>query len=406
MPWQELSPVDLRMRFVTDWQMGYWTMTELCTDYRISRKTGYKWVNRYEADGPRGLHDRVRRPHHRPLATAPDVIEALVALRRRHPRWGATKLLAVAARRDRHTTWPSRSTVCDLLKARGLVVPRRRRPRGTRGPSSPLAPVTTANEVWTTDFKGEFRTGDGRYCYPLTLRDSWSRFVLRCDALGGRTYEATRRRFERAFAEYGLPERLRSDNGGPFASTGLARLSRLAVWWIHLGIVPERIALGHPEQNGSHEQFHAVLKAETARPPAANAPAQQRRFARFCVEYNHERPHEALDNDVPASCYHPSPRPLPRQLPPLEYPGHLEIRRVSSIGYVSWSGAPLFLSEALAGEQIAFEEVDDGLWTIRFAAVALGRYDQRQHRIHPMASFTEGRSASSAGSAPHMKTQR
>jgi len=402
MPWQEQSPMDLRMRFVTEWQSGCWTMTELCADYQISRKTGYKWIARYEASGPRGLHDQSRRPHDSPRATDPEVVAALVALRKRRPRWGARKLLRVARRRDGRVAWPSRSTLCALLKARGLVAPRRRR-GPCAPPPSPLAPITRSNEAWTTDFKGEFRTGDGLYCYPLTLRDGFSRFVLRCDALVNRTYEATRRRFERAFAEYGLPERLRSDNGGPFASTGLARLSRLSVWWIRLGIVPERIAPGHPEQNGSHEQFHAVLKAETARPPAAHAAAQQRRFARFCLDYNHERPHEALQDDVPASRYEPSLRAFPARLPALEYPGHCEIRRASNVGCVSWGGRPLFLSGALAGEDVAFEEVDDGLWTIRFAAVVLGRFDERRRRIQPLASFTMGRSASSAGSAPHTK---
>lgn len=400
MPWQELSPVNLRMQFVTEWHSGGWTMTELCADYQISRKTGYKWVDRFEASGPRGLHDQSRRPHHSPQATDPALIEALVAIRRRHPRWGAPKLLTVAARGDREAAWPSRSTVCDHLKAQGLVAPRRPRRPQIRG-DAPIAPITRINETWTTDFKGQFRTGDRVYCYPLTLRDGFSRFLLRCDALNGPTYAATRRRFERAFAEYGLPERIRSDNGGPFAGTGLGRLSRLSVWWIRLGIVPERIALGRPDQNGSHEQFHSVLKAETARPPASNAAAQQQRFGRFRLEYNHERPHAALANDVPASCYRPSPRALPRQIPALEYPGHFEIRRVSTIGQVSWRGAPVFLSEALAGEHVAFEEIDDGIWTLRFATVALARYDDRHRSIHPIASLSStGRSASCAGSAP------
>ena len=406
MPWQELSPVNLRMRFVTDWERDCWTMTELCADYQISRKTGYKWVARFETAGLPGLQDQPRRPAHSPLATAPGLVEILVALRKRHPRWGAKKLLAVARRQDRDAAWPSRSTVCDLLKSRGLVVPRRRRDRPRPGASAPLAAIQTVNEVWTTDFKGHFRTGDRRYCYPLTLRDGFSRFVLRCDALAGPTYAATRPCFQRAFAEYGLPQRIRSDNGGPFASTGLARLSRLSVWWMRLGILPERIALGHPEQNGSHEQFHSVLKADTARPPAAHARAQQRRFDRFCAEYNHDRPHEALHDAVPASCYQPSPRPLPRQLPALEYPGHLEIRRVSTIGQVAWRGAVLFISEALAHTDIAFEEVDDGFWTIRFASVVLARYDERHRRIQPLAPVTEGRSASCAGSAPDLKKKQ
>lgn len=404
MPWQERAPVDLRMQFVLEWRSGCWTMTELCADYQISRKTGYKWVGRHAACGPGGLQDRSRRPHHNPRATDAHLVTTLLALRKRHPRWGATKLLAVARRDAPEAAWPSRSTVCDLLRARGLVMPRRHSRRPAAPPSS-LAAITQANQTWTTDFKGEFRTGDGAYCYPLTLRDGFSRFVLRCDALLGRTYNATRSRFERAFAEYGLPERIRSDNGGPFASTGLGRLSQLSVWWIRLGIVPERIALGRPEQNGSHEQFHSVLKAETTRPPAADVRRQQRRFAKFCREYNHQRPHEALANEVPASLYTASPRPLPRRLPAVEYPGHVEVRRVSCIGQVSWNGAPVFLSLALTGEDVAFEEVDDGLWTIRFGALAIGRYDARQRRVVPIAPITTGRSASCAGSAPDRKDQ-
>jgi putative transposase len=394
MPWQERSPMDLRMQFVADWQTGCYTMTELCADYRISRKTGYKWITRYEMTGARGLHDQSRRPHESPRGTATEIVDALIALRRRHPRWGAKKLLAIAARRDPAVAWPSRSTVCHLLTAHGLVVQRRRRAARTPTPS-PLAPITAANDAWTTDFKGEFRTGDGCYCYPLTLRDAFSRFVLRCDALLTRSHDATRRRFERAFAEYGLPRRLRSDNGGPFASVGLAGVSRLSVWWMRLGIVPERIAPGHPEQNGSHEQFHSVLKAETTRPPAAHAAAQQRRFARFCAEYNQERPHEALGQDTPASRYQASRRALPAQLPPLEYPAHMEVRRVASSGCISWRGEALFIATALDGQDIALEEVDDGIWTIRFATVALGRYDERQRQIHQLATLTEGRSAAS-----------
>ena len=400
MPWREMSPMKQRLAFLHEYETELFTMTELATQYGISRKTAYKWVERYEADGAPGLLDRSRRPHHSPQASDAKLVEALIAQRRRHPRWGAKKLLVVVKRRAPDAAWPARSTVCDLLRRRGLVTPRRRTIHA--GPAAAaLTPILAANQTWTTDFKGEFRTGDGVYCYPLTLRDGFSRFVLRCDALVGRTYEATQQRFARAFAEYGLSERIRSDNGGPFAGIGLAGLSRLSVWWMRLGIVPERIAPGHPEQNGSHEQFHSVLKAETARPPASNAAAQQRRFVRFCREYNYDRPHEALHDAVPASCYQPSPRPLPRRVPTLEYPGHLEIRRTSTNGCVSWRDRPLFVSEALAGEDIGFEEVDDGVWTVYFSTIAVGRFDERQFRIHPIASLDKvGRSASCAGSAP------
>jgi transposase InsO family protein len=392
------------MQFVTDYRTGLFTMTELATQFGISRKTGYKWVDRYETHGVLGLCDRSRRPHRSPRATEPALLAALLAARHRHPTWGPKKLLRVLRRREPHREWPCRSTVCGWLKRYGLVTARRRRERPPV--PSPLAPITRANEVWTVDFKGEFRTGDRVYCYPLTVRDGFSRFVLRCDALISPTYDATRRRFERAFAEYGLPDRIRSDNGPPFASTGLAGLSRLSVWWIRLGIRPERIGLGHPEQNGSHEQFHAVLKAETTRPPARDAAAQQRRFTHFCAEYNYDRPHEALADEVPATRYQPSPRSLPARLPSLEYPGHFELRRVSPIGQISWAGRRLFVSGALAGEDVGLEEVDDGLWTVYFGPLALGRLDQHRPRIHPIASVTGGRSASVAGSAPVIKKRR
>ena len=401
MPWRELKPMEQRLELVREYESGLFTMTELVAHYGVSRKTGYKWLERFDQGGASALADRSRRPHARPHATAAELVEKILAVRHRHPRWGAKKLRAVLARRQPQVQWPARSTICDLLKAQGLVAPRSRRARLPDGVRSPLATISGPNAVWTTDFKGEFRTGDGRYCYPLTVRDGFSRFVLCCDALAGRTTAATRDRFERAFAEYGLPERIRSDNGGPFASPGLGGLSQLSVWWIRLGIVPERIAPGHPEQNGSHEQFHAVLKAHTARPPASTARAQQYRFARFCAEYNHERPHEALADDTPAMHYAASRRALPTRLPSVEYPGHTEVRLVASNGDIAWAGQRLFISAALAGQPIAFEEVDDGWWTLRFAEVVLGRYDERARRLHPIAPrYKVGRSASSAGSAP------
>jgi putative transposase len=350
------------------------------------------------------LQNRSRRPHTSPGATDAERLAPLFALRRRRPRWGPKKLLEIAARRDPTAAWPWASTVSTHFKAQQLSQRRRRRPRPLPMDPRLPPPITTANELWTTDFKGEFLTGDCRYCYPFTLRDGFSRFVLRCDALTAHTLAVTRPGFERAFAEYGLPDRIRSDNGPPFGGPGLGRLSTLAVWWIRLGIVPERIAPGHPEQNGSHEQFHAVLKADTARPPAATARAHQRRFHRFCAEYNRERPHEALDQAVPASRYQPSPRALPRRLPALEYPGHAEVRRVDQNGYVSWR-RPLFVSAALGGETVAFEEVDDGIWTVTFASLVLGRFDERHHRIHPIAAISAGQCASSDGSAPDRKNE-
>lgn len=400
MPWRETSPMEQRLEFIRECESGLFTMTELAAQYGISRKTAYKWLARYDASGASGLFDQSRRPQHTPTATDPDLVAAVLAVRHRHPQWGPKKLLAVARRADPEAPWPSRATVAALLNRHGLIVPRRRAARPTPLSGSGLTPATHANAVWTTDFKGEFRTGNGVYCYPLTLRDGFSRFVLRCDGFLGRTLDATRGRFARAFREYGLPERIRSDNGSPFASTGLGGLSQLSVWWIRLGIVPERIAPGRPDQNGSHEQFHAVLKAETARPPAPNCAAQQQRFRRFCREYNEQRPHEALNDEPPASYYEPSPRALPARVPPLDYPGHMEVRRVGSKGEISWKSQRVFVATPLAGEYVALEEVDDGVWTLYFAAMPLARYDDRHRRLHPLATLTTGRSASSAGSAP------
>jgi len=384
MPWRESSPMEQRVEFVREFATGLFTMPELAAQYGISRKTGYKWFAAYVAAGVLGLQDRSRRPHHSPHAIAPALVDTVLAVRHRHPRWGPKKLLAVARQRESHPTWPARSMVARWLKQRGLRAARRRAPSRPPSHAARLTIPTRPNEAWTTDFKGEFRTGDGAYCYPLTLRDGFSRFVLRCDALPARTADLTRRRFERAFAEYGLPDRIRSDNGGPFAGPGLGGVSQLSVWWMRLGIVPERIAPGHPEQNGSHEEFHAVLKAHTARPPAANGVSQQRRFRSFIREYNDLRPHEALDDQPPTTCYHSSPRPLPARVPPLDYPGHMEVRRVSSNGCVSWRGAPRFLATPLAGEHVAFEEVDDGLWTVHFATVALARYDECHGTFEPI----------------------
>jgi transposase InsO family protein len=310
--------------------------------------------------------------------TADVVTAAILAARQRFPTWSGSKIVQWLARQDPNGHWPSRTTAYEILRRAGAVRTRRRRGRAPLDRTAGVRPATEPNELWTTDFKGEFRTGDGRYCHPLTVRDAVSRRVLRCDGLLGESYPETRRRFDRAFAEFGLPERLRSDNGRPFVSTGLAGLSRLNVWWLRLGIQLERIARGHPEQNGAHEQFHAVLKQATTRPPARNLRAQQRRFDAFCTVYNEQRPHDALQGRVPADVYRPSPRPLPSRLPPLEYAASWDVRRVGSHGDISWHGRRLFVSEALADVPIALEAVDEAIYTLWLGTVAVARFDERR----------------------------
>jgi transposase InsO family protein len=379
MPWSEVTVVHQRTRFVADIERGVFSMRELCRRYGISRPTGYLWWERYLEEGPQGLHDRSHRPRSCPHATPAAVWERIREARQRHPSWGPKKLLWLVAKRYDEAL-PAPSTVAAWLKREGFVKPRRRRMKRPH-PGRPLAQATTPNAIWTIDFKGQFRTQDGRYCYPLTVVDGYSRYLLGCQALRHPTRRLTRPVLERLFRAYGLPQRIRSDNGPPFASTALARLSQLAVWWIKLGIVPELIEPGHPEQNPRHERLHRTLKAETTRPPAFSCRSQQARFTRWQRHYNAERPHEALRQRPPATIYQPSPRTLPARLAPPEYPGHFEVRLVSRNGGIRWQKHRVPVSHTLMEEYIGFEAIDDGLWDVYFYQCRLGRFDERVMRI-------------------------
>src|SRR3954467_7945860 len=390
MPWQERCAMDERGSFLAEYLTGLWTMTELCDRFSISRKTGYKWVQRYDAGGRPALADQPRRPHGHPHAVPAHVVQRLLEVRARFPRWSMGKIVTWVARRYPRTAWPCRTTAYDVMQRAGVGrAPKRPGPHGAPSAiaTSALTQPSRANHVWTTDFKGKFLLRDGRYCHPLTLRDGFSRFVLRCDGLPAESYPCTRPRFERAFAAFGLPECIRSDNGTPFASTGLAGLSRLSVWWMQLGIRVERIAPGCPEQNGSHEQFHRVLKRDTTHPPGATAAAQQRRFDAFRDEYNQERPHDALGGASPASLYTRSPRRLPPRLPAVEYPLYWEVRGADSSGVISFHGRPLNVTRALANQNLGLEEREDGIWRVWFLATPLGHFDARRWRWVPPGNF-------------------
>lgn len=380
MPWSQTSAMDQKTQFIADYLRQTLDMTELCQHYGISRKTGYKWIARYLEDGPLGLEDLSRRPAKSPNATPQTTVDALLEIRRRHPSWGAKKLLPFLARR--HPDWdlPACSTVGDILKRHGLV-PTRRRRRVIGHPGRPVTESLAPNEVWCADFKGQFKTGDGLYCYPLTVTDNYSRYLLGCQALLSTCAADAKPVFTRLFKEFGLPRRIRSDNGVPFATTTLARLSELSAWWVRLGIVPELIEPGKPQQNGRHERMHKTLKAETTRPPGANRRAQQRKFNRFVREFNDERPHEALDQETPASYYQPSPRPMPDRLPPLEYPDRFEKRYVSYNGGIRWKKGWVNVSLTCAGEYVGLEEIDDGVWNVYFGPLKLGRLLERYMRI-------------------------
>jgi transposase InsO family protein len=373
--------MDQRVAFIADWLRDEWTMTELAERYQISRKTAYKWVDRYEVDPEHGLAERSRAPHEHGRAMAAELQSAIVSLRRTHPRWGPKKLRAILMAREPATAWPAASTMGDLLRREGLSQPRRRA-RYIVPLTQPLAAAQAPNDVWTADFKGWFRTADGTRCDPLTVADACSRFVLCCRIVAP-SERGVRPWFERAFREHGLPHALRTDNGSPFATTGAARLSHLAVWWLKLGIQLDRIDPAHPEQNGRHERFHLTLQQETTTPPASTPPQQQRRFDRMRREFNTERPHDALGQQPPAHLYLPSPRPYPARLEDPWYDATHQVRRVRPTGQIKWQGELVFISEAVRREPVGLVETEHGDWTVHFMHVELGRVDRRTHRFTP-----------------------
>lgn len=394
MPWKEIGIVEKRREFVEQWLAREWTMTELCARYGISRQSGYNTLARFERWGWEGLEARRQAPRRHPNQTAAELEQRIVELRHEHMRWGPRKLKAVLERRDPATSWPAASTMGALLRREGLVIPRRKR-RRIDPYRAPFAGATEPNAVWCADFKGWSRTQDGHRIDPLTMTDACSRYLLRCQAVEKTDTARVQAIFEAAFREYGLPEAIRTDNGAPFASRALCGISRLSVWLMKLGIVPERIQPAHPEQNGRHERMHLTLKQETMSPMAANRRAQQHRFDQFCREYNQQRPHEALAMQTPASCYHSSPRRFPARLPEPDYPAHLHVRKVNSAGEFAWRGhRHIFLSETLSGERIALEPIDgddaDRWFTLYFVNVPLAHFDSHTctlHRLPPAEDF-------------------
>lgn len=377
MPWRSASVMDQRVRFVLEAEQGFHSLSELCRRYGISRPTGYKWIERYQAKGLGGLQDRSHRPDACPHATPPEIVARLKQLRR-HRGWGARKLRKVISKE--FETVPCVDTVHDILRRAGLVKSRKPRRRRTH-PGPPTAPMDRPNAVWSVDFKGEFRTGDGKLCYPLTVQDGFSRFLLDCKGMLRINQNHTRRRFDRLFRLYGLPDVIKSDNGVPFASSAIARLSQLSVHWIKLGIRPELIQPASPHQNGRHERMHRTLKAETTRPPKKDLRAQQRRFDTFRQVFNEERPHEALDLETPASIYRASSRPLPARPMDVSYPPHFEVRIISQDKTIRWKNQKVFVSNLLKREYIGLEEVGEGLWSVYFGPVHLGWLDERDYRI-------------------------
>lgn len=378
MPWRTSTVEKERARFVMEAEVSDLSHAELCRRYGISRPTGYKWIRRFEKEALRGLRDRSHCPHSCPHATTPSVVERILEIRKRRG-WGARKIRTKLEEDPEIAVAPSLDTIQRILGKHGCIKPRKpRRQRTHSGPPLPIPPQP--NATWTADFKGEFRMKDGNLCFPLTILDGHSRFLLACQGMLTLDLQATIRRFDRLFREFGLPHRIRTDNGHPFASRAIAGLSQLSVRWISLGIVPELIEPGKPQQNGRHERMHRTLKEETATPPARNLRAQQRSFNRFRGVYNVERPHEALNMETPSAVYRASERPLTRPEPPA-YPAHYELRLVAGDATIRWKKRKVFVSTLLKRHYIGLEQIGDGVWSVYFGPVHLGWLDEADYRI-------------------------
>jgi transposase InsO family protein len=374
--------MDQKIQFISDWLEDIYTMTALCEEYGISRKTGYKWINRYETVGIDGLKTQSRRPHHHPDRIDDTRRALLIEAKLAHQAWGPKKIVDYVRRQYPQQAWPVDSTVGEILKRAGLVKPRKRR-RRMAADSQPFKTCDRPNAVWSADFKGDFALGNRQRCYPLTLSDNDSRYLLQCRGLTRTRERDVHPWFEWSFREYGLPDAMRIDNGPPFASLALGGISQLSKWWIKLGIKPERIKPGNPQQNGRHERMHRSLKAEAITPPKYSLAAQQRAFDGFVKEFNKDRSHEALQRKTPGQVYTPSHRAYPEKIRSVEYDEAHIIRQVRHNGEIKWQGQYLYVSQVLAKEPVGLRQVNEFQWQLYFSFYLLGTYDERTTKIQP-----------------------
>lgn len=381
MPWSCMDTMDLRNRFIDDeFKDIFPTFSELCDYYSISRKTGYKWKKRFYEHGIPGLKDASRKPRFSPFKTEQRIVDLIIEQRRKHKFWGPKKLYKPLRKKVRIVDLPCKATICNILKRNGLISVKRNNHK-VGHPGKPVSVATAPMDLVSIDFKGKFKTTNGIYCNPLTVSDNYSRYLLACKGLLSPDFISSKRVLERVFKEYGLPLRIRSDNGAPFASTARGRLSRLSIWFIKLGIYHELIEPGKPQQNAIHERMHRTLKQETAIPPAYSMQAQQARFDRFIEEFNNQRPHEALNDQTPSEVFIPSPREMPSKLPQIEYPAHFETRLVSINGGIRWKCDWINVGPVLHNEFVGLEELDYGIWDVYFGFMKIGRLIEKEKRI-------------------------
>jgi len=383
MPWKETDTMKERHLLISDYLSNNYTISDLSEIYGISRKTVYKWIERYKLEGFDGLSDRSRCPRNIPHRTDQARLDICVDVKAQHPSWGPRKIVRYLESTKPETQWPAPSTVGYWFNKFGLVIPQRKR-RRVSPYTQPFKNCNDSNSVWSADFKGQFKTKDGKYCYPLTISDNYSRYLLECRGLHHPNYKGCRRWFEWTFRKYGLPEAIRTDNGTPFAGLGKGGLSRLSIWWIKLGIVPERIEKGKPQQNGRHERMHRTLKDATANPASKDLMSQQVCFENFVREYNELRPHEALKDKTPASVYSKSKRSYPHRILKMEYDSDYIVRSVRHNGEIKFKGNLLFVSELLAKDRIGLKQVSEQYYELVFGFHPLGRFNIRTGRIEPM----------------------
>ena len=375
--------MDQRLQFLSSYQKDEMSISELCREFGVSRPTGYRWLNRYKEVGPEGLLDLSSKPHSCSHATPEAQEQAILALRGRHPSWGPRKLKARLEKLEPRVGWPAASTFGSILNRAGLCSPRKKKKRTTPY-STPFSEVTAPNQLWCMDFKGYFSTGDGTRCDPFTITDAHSRYLIRCQIVSRMDLSQVRAVCEAAMREYGMPARIRTDNGAPFAGTGLLGLSKLSLGWMKMGIVHERIQPGRPQQNGRHERMHRTLKEDTTKPPAMTIRLQQRKFDRFRQMFNHERPHEGLNNETPASLYQPSTIVLPRSFKEYVYPRGFLTRRVNNSGDISWHKGRVFISEVFRFEDLGMELVAEDFYKVFFRDIEIGEFDVEAMRFRPV----------------------
>jgi putative transposase len=379
MPWKESNLMDLRVQLIQEYREGQ-SISALAEIYEVSRKTIYKWVARHAAAGMAGLIDLRRTPHHSPEKVSDEIIARIIAARHRW-KWGPRKLRVKLVEEHPEIAWPVESTMGELLKRAGLT--RRRQPRVRTPPyEHPFAVVDGVNQTWCADFKGWFLTGDGTRCDPLTITDAHSRYLLCCQITPKADTTHVAALFDTAFRQYGLPQVIHTDNGVPFASCAPGGLSRLSMRWVKLGIVPERSRVASPQDNGRHERMHLTLKQATLAPPERNARRQQTAFDIFQQEYNHQRPHEALEDATPASCYSASCRPMPRRVPELEYGDDVVVRRISQQGSLKWKGERTFISEIFGYEWLGLRALDERYMEVIYGPIPIGKLDTFTHLFH------------------------